>query len=99
MEVLFDGVIELVHLHRPPHISGTSDERGVDKVQGLVRVHTLPVFHERGGGLQGTWDREDMSFYLSASSGLVIKPFSLPPVGTENTEPVTVNSKTEKLEF
>ncbi|KAL2267740.1 hypothetical protein VTJ83DRAFT_5017 [Remersonia thermophila] len=52
--------------------------------QGLLRVHTLPVFHEKGGGGAGASSfRETLGFSLSASRGLVIKPYSLPPLETE----------------
>ena len=76
MELLSDGVIELVPLqHR--------NQEDKDKAQGMLRVHSLPVFHEKGGGLEGGWVRQDMSFKLSASSGMVITPYSLPPVGDD----------------
>lgn len=76
MELLSDGVIELVPLqHR--------NQEDKDKAQGMLRVHSLPVFHEKGGGLEGGWVRQDMSFNLSASSGMVITPYSLPPVGDD----------------
>ncbi|KAJ6443116.1 paxneb protein [Purpureocillium lavendulum] len=74
MELLSDGVIELVPLR---HLSHAEKE----KAQGMLRVHGLPVFHEKGGGLEGGWIKQDMSFKLSASSGLIITPYSLPPVG------------------
>lgn len=81
MELLFDGCLELIPLQ---HQSQMALEPGKeDKSQGLLRAHSLPVFHEKGGGLEGSWSREDLSFKLSASSGLIITPYSLPPVGEE----------------
>jgi len=99
-EVLFDGVFELVPLQ---HQSQMALEPGKeDKSQGLLRVHSLPIFHEKGGGLEGSWVREDLSFKLSASSGLVITPYSLPPVGEEDEASgpsKAPDDKKEKLEF
>jgi elongator complex protein 4 len=44
------------------------------------------VYHEKGGGgAENNHFREDLSFSLSASKGLVIKPFSLPPLGEEGS--------------
>ncbi|CAM1511083.1 Fc.00g085960.m01.CDS01 [Cosmosporella sp. VM-42] len=100
MELLSDGVLELIPLqHQAPIARDPSNE---DKGQGWLRAHSLPVFHEKGGGLEGTWARESLSFRLSSSSGLVIVPFSLPPVGEEE-EPVKASksneSKKESLDF
>ncbi len=52
------------------------------KIQGMLRVHALPVFDEKGGGSHEAHAArcEDQSFGLSRSRGLVIRPFSLPPV-------------------
>ncbi|POR37411.1 Uncharacterized protein TPAR_02393 [Tolypocladium paradoxum] len=102
IELLFDGVVELLPLRHGAQIGrGTADE---DKTQGLLRVHSLPVFHEKGGGLEGGWVREDMSFKLSASSGMVIMPFSLPPVGDDDmaAQPSgtpTDSAKKQSLDF
>jgi len=100
LEVLFDGVFELVPLQ---HQSQMALEPGKeDKSQGLLRVHSLPIFHEKGGGLEGSWVRQDLSFKLSASSGLVITPYSLPPVGEEDEASGNAKApddKKEKLEF
>ncbi|RKU45838.1 hypothetical protein DL546_007001 [Coniochaeta pulveracea] len=90
MELLFDGVIELVPLPSnpgaaPPAASGEAG-RKAEQSQGLLRVHSLPVYHEKGGGgAENNHFREDLSFSLSASKGLVIKPFSLPPLGEEGS--------------
>ncbi|MCJ1235738.1 hypothetical protein MMC14_003709 [Varicellaria rhodocarpa] len=85
MEHLSDGVIELVPF---PHSidtipslttsgAATSQE---EKPQGIVKIHTLPVFHERGGGgAGGAGVGDDLAFTVSRRRFL-IKPFSLPPV-------------------
>ncbi|KAM0348775.1 hypothetical protein ACHAPU_004214 [Fusarium lateritium] len=100
MELLCDGVLELIPLqHQAPVIREPGSD---DKGQGLLRAHSLPVFHEKGGGLEGTWNRENLSFKLSSSNGLVITPFSLPPIGDEEepTKPAKSNeSKKDSLEF
>ncbi|KND91443.1 Elongator complex protein 4 [Tolypocladium ophioglossoides CBS 100239] len=98
MELLFDGVIEVIPLqHRAQMGRGPTDE---DKIQGLLRVHSLPVFHEKGGGLEGGWVREDMSFKLSALSGMVIMPFSLPPVGDgKAAEPSGTSADSDKKQL
>lgn len=100
MELLSDGVLELIPLqHQAPVVREPGSE---DKGQGLLRAHSLPVFHEKGGGLEGTWNRENLSFKLSSSSGLVITPFSLPPIddGEEPPKAAKPNEpKKESLDF
>ncbi|PNY26277.1 Elongator complex protein 4, partial [Tolypocladium capitatum] len=101
MELLFDGVVELIPVQYHAQIGcGPTDG---DRTQGLLRVHSLPIFHEKGGGLEGSWVREDMSFKLSASSGMVIMPFSLPPVAddkaAETSGPPTDSDKKPSLDF
>ena len=84
-ELLSDGVVELTPF---PHSQGpvssiaasgaaTAQE---ERPQGMVKIHRLPVFHERGGGVlgaRGVWD--DLAFAVSRRK-FIIKPFSLPPV-------------------
>jgi elongator complex protein 4 len=85
LELLNDGVIELTPF---PHAfdegpaalstsgAATSQE---DQPQGLVKVHKLPVFHERGGGGGGLKSMgDDLAFTVSRRK-FTIKPFSLPP--------------------
>lgn len=100
VELLSDGVLELIPLqHQGPVVREPGSE---DKGQGLLRAHSLPVFHEKGGGLEGTWNRENLSFKLSSSNGLVITPFSLPPIGDdeEPTKAAKPNEpKKETLDF
>lgn len=83
MELLSDGVLELVPLqlnavHVPPP-GAKADSKADEQMQGLLRIHSLPVYHEKGGGGSDGHARDDQSFSLSRSKGLVIKPFSLPP--------------------
>ena len=76
MELLSDGVLELSPFHED-RVGADS----TDTVQGLLHFHRLPVYSEKGGGSDKTQSHESLSFRLSNSSGLVIKPFSLPPIG------------------
>ena len=84
IELLSDGVLELTPF---PHISQAQVATSMSGAanaqdsppQGIVKVHTLPVFHERGGGGGGLNDLgDDLTFTLSRRK-FVIKPYSLPP--------------------
>ncbi|KAI1382362.1 PAXNEB-domain-containing protein [Hypoxylon crocopeplum] len=103
MELLCDGVFELIPLqsssiHAPPP-SSKSDSKPDEQTQGLVKVHSLPIFHEKGGGSsESNSAHGDLSFSLSRSKGLVIKPFYLPPVGEDKEEKKKESSK-ESMEF
>lgn len=98
-ELLSDGVLELIPLAHKLQVSPDSKEN--DKTQGMLRAHSLPIFHEKGGGLEDSWNREELSFKLSSTNGLVITPFSLPPVGDEEQQPQTkpAEAKKESLDF
>lgn len=91
VEILSDGVLELIPLqsnaiHAPPPAS-KSESKSEEQMQGLLKVHSLPIFHEKGGGSSESYiSGEDQAFSLSRSKGLVIRPFSLPPVGEEEEE-------------
>ncbi|KAL8650157.1 MAG: hypothetical protein Q9210_003982 [Variospora velana] len=80
MELLSDGVMELSPFphsdqNAPPTTSSAATAQE-EKPQGLVKVHRLPVFSEKGGGgLSG----DDLAFTVSRRK-FVIKPFNLPPV-------------------
>ena len=85
LELLSDGVIELVPF---PHSIDTGPSLTAsgaatlqeEKPQGMVRIHRLPVFHERGGGgVGGAGVGDDLAFTVSRRK-FVIKPFSLPPI-------------------
>ncbi|KAL8899197.1 MAG: hypothetical protein Q9207_006314 [Kuettlingeria erythrocarpa] len=80
MELLSDGVIELSPF---PHsdLDGPSKSSGAataqeEKPQGMVKVHSLPVFSEKGGGGASG---DDLAFTVSRRK-FVIKPFNLPPI-------------------
>ncbi|KAK2776923.1 paxneb protein [Colletotrichum kahawae] len=99
MELLCDSVLELLPLQRKVHIQ--SNIRSEDVVQGMLKVHSLPVYHERGGGLESGSSQENLSFRLSGSSGLIFKPYSLPPMlnGDEDTGSNETRKEGEKLDF
>ena len=47
----------------------------------MMTVHRLPVYHEKGGGSSEVIGvTGDMVFSLSKRKGLVIKPYTLPPM-------------------
>ncbi|KAI0482138.1 PAXNEB protein-domain-containing protein [Xylariaceae sp. FL0804] len=73
MELLCDGVLELIPLqssaiHKPPP-SAKTDSKSEQQVQGLLKVHSLPILHEKGGGAHSAHD--DQSFSLSRTKGLI----------------------------
>ena len=85
IELLSDGVLELVPF---PHSIDTGPSMTTsgaataqeDKPQGMIKVHRLPVLHERGGGgIDTAGVSDDLAFTVSRKK-FVIKPFSLPPV-------------------
>lgn len=88
IEILSDGVLEMIPLPpklgaAPPSSSGSSKVQ--DQSQGILRVHSLPVYHEKGGGgAENNHFREDLSFHMSSSKGLVIQPYVLPPMEEED---------------
>jgi elongator complex protein 4 len=84
-EILSDGVIELAPFPTPlnsaPTASSSSATGQEETPQGILKVHRLPVLHEKGGGGgESSGFGDDLAFTLSRRKGLVIKPFSLPPV-------------------
>ena len=100
MEILSDGVLELIPLQYQNNLAASPKTR--EGAQGLVKLHSLPVETERGRGSETGNPREDLSFKLSASNGLVIKPFSLPPVDADadtKSTSTTSESGVSKLEF
>ena len=104
IELLCDGVVELIPLPANPGAAAPVDKKdakAAEQPQGLLRVHTLPVYHERGGGGAETSSfRETLSFSLSASKGLTIKPYSLPPmVDDEHKEKSPASTVKDGLDF
>ncbi|KAL1869887.1 Elongator subunit elp4 [Diaporthe australafricana] len=87
-ELLSDGVLEMIPL--PPKLGATpassnSESKVQEQSQGILRVHSLPIFHEKGGGgAENNHFREDLSFHLSGTKGLVIQPYVLPPMEEED---------------
>ncbi|KAI3316806.1 PAXNEB-domain-containing protein [Xylariaceae sp. AK1471] len=101
MEMLSDGVLEFIPLqttsiHKPPP-SSKRDAKDDEKLQGLIKVHSLPIFHEKGGGSHSALD--DQSFSLSRSRGLIIKPFYLPPAGSDENEHKAGDSGKPSMDF
>lgn len=84
MELLSDGVLELAPF--PSTAIAAKAPSGASTVheeppQGMLKIHRLPIFHEKGGGGgESSGFGDDLAFTLSRRKGLVIKPFSLPPV-------------------
>ncbi|PMD16570.1 PAXNEB-domain-containing protein [Hyaloscypha hepaticicola] len=84
MELLSDGVLELAPF--PSSAIATKSTPGASTIQeeppqGMLKIHRLPIFHEKGGGGgEASGFGDDLAFTLSRRKGVVIKPFSLPPV-------------------
>jgi elongator complex protein 4 len=84
IELLSDGVLELspfpssaIAVKTTPGTATTHEE----PPQGMLKIHRLPIFHEKGGGGgEASGFGDDLAFNLSRRKGLVIKPYSLPPV-------------------
>lgn len=86
MEILSDGILELSpfpHLmDSASHVLATSGAATAqeEQPQGMLKIHKVPVFHERGGGGGGSSGAgEDLAFTVSRRK-FVIQPFSLPPM-------------------
>lgn len=82
VEILSDGAIELCPFPHSADSNATIALRGAataneEPPQGILRIHRLPVLHERGGGSDRNIG-EDWAFTVSRRK-FDIKPFSLPP--------------------
>ena len=79
IEVLQDGVLELSPFPHSavPTSTGPSSNEDRDPPQGILRIHKLPILHDRGSGNAGY--EEDWTFTLSRRT-LSVMPFNLPPV-------------------
>lgn len=105
IELLHDGVLELSpYPHSAISVTQPSNANSNDEPpQGLLRIHKLPVLHERGSGTAGY--EEDWTFILSRRT-LRIKPFNLPPVdGDQGAQEAALGdgkdekTKKEDMEF
>lgn len=80
LELLSDGVFELAPF---PHSADAEFATSRDPTtkeeppQGLLKVHRLPIFHDRGSGHVAS--DSDWTFTLSRRK-FAIKPFNLPPI-------------------
>lgn len=90
VEILSDGVLELAPF--PSHANlalatsvPSSTMLQEEPPQGLLRVYELPILHEKGGGEQQGGHTDDLAFTLSRRKGLTIKPFSLPPLDSDDS--------------
>lgn len=90
MEILSDGVLELAPFPSTYDVASSLTSLGAittsqeEQPQGMVNVHKLPVFHEKGGagGITG----DDLAFTLSRKK-FAIRHFSLPPIdGDSDTQ-------------
>lgn len=107
IELLSDGVVELIPLPATPAAAAppktSSSGAKIETPQGFLKVHSLPIYHEKGGGGAETGHfRENLSFSLTATKGLVIKPYSLPPMEEEDQqqgEKTEEKRKKDGLEF
>lgn len=104
-EILSDGVIELCpfsHSSDALASSGAATSHE-EPPQGILKVHRLPVLHERGGGNAESVG-QDWAFTLSRKR-FEIKPFSLPPeAGDKEAQDAAAGApggmpKKEDLEF
>lgn len=103
IELLNDGVLELSPFPHSAEMEPSSESgsgSAEEPPQGLIRIHRLPVLHERGSGTVSMGD--DWAFNLSRRK-FSIKPFSLPPIegDTEAQQGADVHQKGKKadLEF
>lgn len=105
MELLSDGVLELAPFPYSINAGPSTTTSGAataqeEKPQGMLRVHRLPVFHEKGGGGGGGGGvGDDLAFTVSRRK-FVIKPFSLPPVeGDTEGQNGEANGKPTKIDI
>ncbi|KFY30825.1 hypothetical protein V493_01635 [Pseudogymnoascus sp. VKM F-4281 (FW-2241)] len=90
VEILSDGVLELAPF--PSHANlalatsvPSSTVLQEEPPQGILKVYELPILHEKGGGEHQSGHTDDLAFTLSRRKGLTIKPFSLPPLDSDDS--------------
>ncbi|OCK80199.1 PAXNEB-domain-containing protein [Lepidopterella palustris CBS 459.81] len=98
MELLSDGVLELTPFPYQLDSLSTSGAAttGEERPQGMLKIHRLPIFHEKGGGGGGSGGLgDDLAFTVSRRK-FVIAKFSLPPVeGDEEAQRGAVGGEEE----
>lgn len=108
IELLSDGVLELAPFTSTPvamKTTPTTLSMQEEPPQGMLKVHRLPTFHEKGGGGgEASGFGDDLAFTLSRRKGLTIKPFSLPPIegdseAQQGLETDRGNGKVTKLDI
>ncbi|RCI15092.1 hypothetical protein L249_7120 [Ophiocordyceps polyrhachis-furcata BCC 54312] len=73
-EILFDGTIEIDTVS-----SDVISEHERGQLQGVLRIHSLPIIHESGGDQQSTSLEQKMLLKTSVMSGVNIQPSDLSP--------------------
>jgi elongator complex protein 4 len=98
-ELLSDGVVELTPL--PYQLVDEPLDRasgggggdlpaggpGDQQPQGILQIHSLPVYHEKGGGGGGALTLGDNLAFTVSRKRFMIRPFRLPPVDGGGGEP------------
>ena len=90
VEMLSDGVLELAPFPSHANLALATSVPGPTALQeeppqGILRVYELPILHEKGGGEHQSGHTDDLAFTLSRRKGLTIKPFSLPPLDSDES--------------
>lgn len=106
MELLSDGVLELAPLTLTVSATLSSEVKSAreETPQGILKIHKLPIYHEKGGGnIVGGLSRvgDNLAFTLSRRKGLIIKPFSLPPIsgGSESNSASVEKGKSTDVDI
>ncbi|KAL5627924.1 hypothetical protein BROUX41_002672 [Berkeleyomyces rouxiae] len=80
IEILSDAVAHLIPTEPQPVTTEPGDVNATtETIQGYMKMRRLPVYNEKGGGLEDNNLGETLSFHVSGTSGLVIAPLVLPP--------------------
>ena len=105
MEILSDGVFELApfpHAIETGLSTTTSAATTVQEEtpQGMVKIHRLPILHEKGGGGEGNGELSNDFAFTVSRRRFAIKPFSLPPVdGDTEAQSGADGAKATKVEI